>query len=118
MNSTAEKTGRKPRFSWAPPRFISLPENRSAVLAVRRLARDLGRRRSPLVPLFLYGPSGTGKSHLATALHDLAAARHSACRFESGTWPLDRPVSEWHCAEFLLIEDIQHLPAWAADSLA
>src|SRR5262245_30742003 len=120
MNLTAELTGRKPRFSWVPPRFIRLPENRSAVLAVRRLARDLGTRHTPFVPVFLHGPSGSGKSHLATALSELAAARHSTCRLESSAWTRaeERPILEWRRAEFLLIEDLQHLPTWAADCLA
>src|SRR5262245_42738256 len=49
--------------------FQVLPENRSAVRAVKSLARAvlLGRRVS-VCPLVLHGPPGCGKSHLASAL--------------------------------------------------
>jgi chromosomal replication initiator protein len=120
MNSTADKTGRKPCFSWVPPRFIVLRENRSAVLAVRRLARNSGTRCTPFIPLLLHGPSGSGKSHLANALYDLIAPKRPTSRIESSAWPRheDRPLLEWRFSELLVIEDLQHLPAWTSDSLA
>lgn len=51
-------------------RFVLTPENRAACLAVRQIADNLadpGTTAQP-VPLFLYGPSGTGKTHLTSAL--------------------------------------------------
>ena len=47
--------------------WVSLPENQSARAAVARVAEGVCQRRVRLSvnPLFLHGPSGTGKSHLA-----------------------------------------------------
>jgi chromosomal replication initiator protein len=52
-------------------RFISVPENRSALLAVRNLADSLrsGRHRGSS-PLFVHGPPGSGKTCLVTGLAD------------------------------------------------
>src|SRR5947209_15921455 len=66
----------------APPtassrdRFVTLPENRSALRAVRRLARRLllPDSRKPSPSLFLHGPPGSGKSHLANGLVEQVAA--------------------------------------------
>ncbi|MFL5340723.1 MAG: helix-turn-helix domain-containing protein [Gemmataceae bacterium] len=100
--------------AWAPPRFVPLPENRSARLAVRRLA--LSARR-PFHPLLLHGPPGTGKSHLAGALHEFAAENGSCRRLTAGDW-LTEDVSDLRSCEFLIVEDVQHLPERAIDDLA
>lgn len=121
MQQMAEKPGRKPRFSWAPPRFVALPENRSALLAVRRLARWLSRGHCPLAPLVLHGPPGVGKSHLAGALHDFAEDHYSAARLDASDWPRwddDSPPKQLRSCDLLVIEDLQHLPPWAAESFA
>jgi chromosomal replication initiator protein len=49
--------------------FVTVAENRSAVLAVKQTAECLSSRRSKRVsnPLFIHGPSGTGKTFLTTA---------------------------------------------------
>src|SRR4051794_37362344 len=47
-------------------RFVPLPENRSALLAVQRLADGDGVHAA-----YLHGPSGSGKSHLARLLVEL-----------------------------------------------
>src|SRR5256885_944745 len=49
--------------------FIGTAENHSALIAVRELADNLSAGR-PLTsnPLLLHGPTGTGKTHLVTAL--------------------------------------------------
>src|SRR5882724_8515693 len=53
--------------SWGD--FLALPENRSALRAARALAQQLvAGKRSPVTPLVLHGPPGTGKSHLTAAL--------------------------------------------------
>jgi chromosomal replication initiator protein len=121
MTSAAEITGRRASFSWVPPRFVVLPETRSAVLAVRCLARCLERRRRPFGPLVLYGPPGSGKSHLVNALHEFARTRHDSHRLEASAWPRwddDAPPEEWRLCDLLVIEDLQHLPVWAADKFA
>ncbi len=48
--------------------FIAGPENRLASVAVDSLSNDVS---SPFSPLVIYGPTGTGKTHLA---HGLAQA--------------------------------------------
>ncbi len=50
--------------------WISLAENEAARLAVERVADCVCGRgpRRTINPLFLYGPAGSGKSHLASAL--------------------------------------------------
>src|SRR5947208_105888 len=50
--------------------WVVTPANRSAFEAVRRVAARVGtvQRRRTDHPLFLHGPSGTGKTHLASAL--------------------------------------------------
>src|SRR4051812_10114741 len=49
--------------------FIGTAENHSALIAVRELADHLSAGR-PLTgnPLLLHGPTGTGKTHLVSAL--------------------------------------------------
>jgi chromosomal replication initiator protein len=51
-------------------RWVAMPENRSAWIAVQRAAECVcgDRQRRESNPLFLHGPAGTGKSHLVTAL--------------------------------------------------
>jgi chromosomal replication initiator protein len=103
-----------------------LPENRSALAAVRRVAGCLGARRPErsLHPLFLHGPPGTGKSHLAAALLEEvvrqapdAIARVVAARdllaYDADT---DELQAGRQC-DLLVIEDLQHLPARAAETL-
>ncbi len=103
--------------------WVSLPENRAARLAAGRVAEGVasGRARRPLNPLFLHGPAGTGKSHLAAALVDqvvrqapdrlvavLAAGDFEALiKPEGGHEDLARARQ----ADLLVVEDLQHLPS-------
>src|SRR5262245_22276284 len=101
------------RTAWSPADFVPLPENRSALLAVRRMARRLPR--CVFTPLVLHGPPGTGKTHLANALHEYAAERTEVCRVSAADWnPED---SELRRCNLLILEDLQHLPARMIDSL-
>jgi chromosomal replication initiator protein len=116
-------------------RWVSTPENRSALAAVERLADALcaGRLRHEPNPLFLHGPAGTGKTHLASALigrvtqacpgltctHLTAAEAAELLRpcqaEEEGSEPA--PAADWH-SDLLVVEDLQHLPARAAEAFA
>jgi len=101
------------RMAWSPADFVPLPENRSALLAVRRMARRLSR--CPFTPLVLHGPSGTGKTHLANALHEYAAERVEVCRVSATDWsPDDRDPKR---CNLLIVEDLQHLPGRMIDDL-
>ncbi|WP_439622220.1 DnaA/Hda family protein [Gemmata sp.] len=109
--------------------FVVLPENRSAVRAVRTVARaaSLGKR-APVSPLVLHGPPGSGKSHLCRAA--LAALMQASpgivVRFESAG-DLARPdvLAEdtgfgdrgLFTCDALVLEDVQHLPERAADGV-
>src|SRR5258708_7514611 len=65
-NAGSRSTGTMQTFA----RWVTTPENRVAQLAVERVAECLcvGRARRLANPLYLVGPAGIGKSHLASAL--------------------------------------------------
>jgi chromosomal replication initiator protein len=115
-------------------RWVSTPENRSALAAVERLADALcaGRLRHEPNPLFLHGPAGTGKTHLASALvgrvtqccPGLTCTHLTAAEVAELLRPLNAeeesqpaPAADWH-GDLLVVEDLQHLPARAAEALA
>ncbi len=123
-----------PADSAQPPKFDLgsfqiLPENQSAVRAVKTLARaaSLGKR-VPFCPLLLHGTPGSGKTHLTKAF--LTALMQSSpeitARSESAG-DLARPDvmaedtgfadSDLQACDVLVLEDIQHLPERAADSV-
>src|SRR2546426_37067 len=118
MRAMAEAERTSSQASWSPSRFVLLPENRSAVLAVRRLTRSLSpvRRRCPFVPLLLHGRPGSGKSHLADELLEWAAFHGSVLRQEAADWATaDDPLTtESRDADLLIVEDLQHLPGRSA----
>lgn len=106
-------------------RFVATPETRSALLAVRGLARGLavGRPARTNDPLFLHGPPGVGKSHLAGGLVAVAAdggctaqllpAAEIVARFDGPPEALEGADA----CDLLIVEDLQHLPPTAADAL-
>src|ERR1700730_5987242 len=99
-----------PRASWSPSQFVLLSENRSAVLAIRRLARCLGPtiRPSPFTPLLLHGPPGAGKSHLADQLLQWAASEHTVVRRDAAEWANfeeERSFDDEKDCGLLIVED-------------
>lgn len=104
---------------WIPDRFIPLPENRSALLAVRRLAYRLARHR-PIgaQPLVLVGPPGVGKTLLLTGLESRFQELRTVRRLPAADWPSADEAFSIRRVDLLLIDDLHHLPDWAIESLA
>jgi len=110
--------------------WVSLPENRAASAAVRRLARSAGGgpARADLNPLFVHGPAGSGKSHLAAAFlarvvrrrPDLAAAVLTPDTLAAVRPDADTPdaVADARRADLLVLEDVQRLPRRSAVAVA
>jgi chromosomal replication initiator protein len=110
-------------------RFVPLPENRSARQAVDRLA-EAARRGADFPLLFLHGPPGSGKSHLAATLVESVAqgepprTAQTVAAAEIGRDLLQLPTDRRAVAreavgcDLLVIEDVQHLPPAAGDELA
>jgi chromosomal replication initiator protein len=109
--------------------FIVTPETRSALLAVRRIAKavETGKPPRESSPLFLHGPPGVGKSHLAAGLLSavsetkpprtarlVAAGDLSSVAGpeDDGSW------QELAAADLLIIEDVQHLSTRAEATAA
>lgn len=111
------------------PRFVPLPENRSAHEAVDRLIAAVIRGAD--VPLlFVHGPPGSGKSHLAAAAVEQVAraepprTAQTLAAAELGRDLLQMPTERRETAreaagsDLLVLEDVQHLPPAAGDELA
>jgi chromosomal replication initiator protein len=105
-------------------RFVPASENRSALLAIQDVAECVcsGRGRRQSNPLFLHGPTGTGKTHLVSALvaqvtrrcPDLVAAVLSAGDLAAEAEDVFEPARH---SDLVVIEDLQHLPLRAAEPL-
>jgi chromosomal replication initiator protein len=101
-------------------RWISTPENRSALLAVQRVADCLGarRQRRAINPLFVHGPAGTGKTHLTSALVREATTRRPdvvVAVLSPGDEPED-DAGTGPLPDLLILEDMQHLAAAKAEA--
>ncbi len=108
--------------------FVAVPENRSALRAVRGLSSALVRgKQPPIVPVFVHGASGSGKSHLISTLfqHLVASVEGLTARCIAAG-----DVARWAgegdagfadpglvACDLLAIEDLQLLPARAAGAL-
>jgi chromosomal replication initiator protein len=101
--------------------FVATPETRLAVHAVRRLAAGLqaGRPTRSDNPLVLHGPPGSGKSHLTTGLVAAVTADglSRTARVLAAADFATEPPDEILACDLLIVEDLQHLPARAADAL-
>lgn len=99
--------------------FVALPENRSALVAVKGVAKH-GRLRAN--PLLLHGPPGAGKSHLLNELLKRLAAHEpviTARRLAAGDVARsEAPFADPDLAacDLLLFEDVQMIPAKDADA--
>lgn len=105
-------------------RWIPLPENESAQLAVQRIAQNVGQsdKQREINPLFLHGPSGTGKSHLASALiTEVTQLRPDAIALSLVAGDLHRSfqdeedgkrsviLQDARNTDVLVVEDLQHV---------
>jgi chromosomal replication initiator protein len=109
--------------------FIATPETRLALAAVRRLAAGLRAGRLVAAnPLFLHGPPGSGKSHLADGLVAAVADGTPTARLlAAADFAPEAPVAHAPSSpdaldgaaacDLLIVEDLQHLPTRAADTL-
>jgi chromosomal replication initiator protein len=111
--------------------FIGTAETRAALLAIQELAEQLGADRPPTGnPLMLHGPTGTGKTHLVSALvqqvtrvrpewivaHLGAADFTQAGEADEAQQESARPPAAFALAQgndVLIVEDLQHLHASA-----
>src|SRR5262249_4456566 len=93
-------------------RFIYTPENRSALHAIKELLAALLRGKEPPAnPLYIHGPTGTGKTCLVESLAaELAAQRRDlTIRTTSAADVREtQPEDIWDC-DVLILEDIQRL---------
>jgi chromosomal replication initiator protein len=112
--------------------WIETRESRAALAAIRRVAECVQsmRRRREINPLFLHGPSGTGKSHLVGALIEEVTSQRPgltvlvmpasdvglALRNEEDGAPVI--LDEARSVDLLIVEDMQHLNVRAAEALA
>jgi chromosomal replication initiator protein len=103
-----------------------LPENRSARAAVERVADCVCSRQPHRIvnPLFLYGPSGVGKTHLALALVALIVERGpgltaSLLTANDFAVPDDAApdLASARQADLVVIEDLHRLPARAVEAV-
>ena len=107
-------------------RFVATPETRSALVAVRGLARGLAAGKPPRTtdPLFLHGPPGVGKTHLATGLLAAVADVGRTARLIAAAEIVPAPdgppdaLEGADACDLLIVEDVQHLSPSAADAFA
>src|SRR5436309_15612413 len=113
--------------------WVSLPENRSALAAVERVAECLCSRsggassptRLAFNPLFLHGPAGLGKTHLVAGLVARAAERApglSAVVLTSGDFDrdpaeCDAELAAARKADLVAVEDVHRLSAAAVEAV-
>jgi len=123
-------------------RYLELPENRGGLVAIRSIIAAFQSRASQSLvsPLLLHGPSGSGKTLLAAVLSNELLhfdVQLSLVLLSANDWRLLHEPSPsvatesgadsmsampiWlrdaYAADFLVIEDLQHLPERAAEAL-
>ncbi len=104
--------------------FQILPENRSAVRAVRRLVGATLRWKRSFCPLVLHGPPGTGKTQLASIIIKIINRDFSGITARSvAAGDLSRAGGDegfadnsLQACDFLIVEDIQHLSNRASEA--
>ncbi len=95
-------------------RLLPTPENRSALAAVRGVVGCVcsGRSRRLVNPLFLHGPAGSGKTHLAAGLvHEVIrlAPDRVVCTLSAADLKEPDALEAARNADVFVLEDLQHL---------
>jgi chromosomal replication initiator protein len=115
----------------ALPGVVPLPENRSAIIAARRVLRRLFDGKPLVTPVYLHGPAGTGKSVVVAAMLRAITAHPAGLTARVvAARELPRPkadaaddeataaLGELVSLDFLAVEDAQYLPARSAFAFA
>ena len=103
--------------SWGA--FVALPENRSALDAVKALSTE---GKPAFDPLLLHGPPGTGKTHLVSELlKHLGSLERVLTARSVSVGDLVRSEAAFSdrdlvACDLLVLEDVQLLPAQKADA--
>jgi chromosomal replication initiator protein len=97
--------------------FVCGPENRAALLALQDLADDLvaGNEENVPNPIYLHGPTGTGKTHLVQALLQEITCKKTS--LTANIWDAAslegesaHGILETACdSDLVVLEDLQHL---------
>jgi chromosomal replication initiator protein len=96
--------------------FVVAPSNRLA----HDVAASCARSDPPFDLVYLYGPPGSGKTHLLDALGLQAIAAHPGhqLRVVSAADPNSyEHLNHLQVVDLLLVDDLELLPAWTADLL-
>ena len=76
-NAELEKTYKFANYDYTFDTFIEGPSNSFALACSKSVAKNCGEREvSGYNPLFIYGPSGMGKTHLITAIANEVRKKH------------------------------------------
>ena len=101
-------------------RLLALPENRSALRALRDVvlqATDATSRHGRNL-VFLHGPAGSGKTFLVTALaSEIASTGLRIQQLAARDLPSEEPATV-RDVDLLIVEDVQHLPLRHTESFA
>lgn len=99
---------------------LDLPETRLAQVAIARLERVIRRRRCPrsLSPLYLHGPPGCGKSHLAGGLVERCGGLLTTGRDLGRKSLAPELLAILETTNLLVLEDVTTFPAADGDTLA
>ena len=101
-------------------RCLTLPENRAAIQALESVLASLSTESSSNLPnpLFLHGPTGTGKSFLVQTLaNELRKHGLEVCKLSANDLADSSERPDFQEADLLIVEDLQHLPARCAHQL-
>jgi chromosomal replication initiator protein len=104
--------------------FIQLPENRSAFAAIADLAYTLKQDAESVIPIFIYGPPGCGKSYLLSAIA-VELSGIALCTLSANSFPLPweedtraaERLEQARSCDLLVVEDLQHLPSRATEAM-